>query len=810
MITTNGSARAGTMFLGTAMLSVLALLGNWLSLSLFFGVDLIFGSVAVMLAVAWLGVRAAAVVALIGGLYTLVLWGHPYAVPGFVLEGLIVGWLVRRRRWNNMVMACLAFWVILGVPLVLFFYGSVMGMATSAVWLVALKQAVNGVLNALLASLVLLAWHHRHGAPTALSLRLMLFHCLLAAILVAGILPIIIDARMQREQHERVVAERLADVGRVLDARLLSDSDGEERLVYHLSRMAMMFPDINTAVIDADGNPVAQASPLRSRQPGFSGDSRSSQSGLHIWLPDGDYGAVARWRAGYYWAALPLTRNHGWQVVVEQSAEPIVQRMERQRLNKFLLLTSIMLLAILLAFLISRVLSLPLMRLANRSLEIERAVLAGNFVALERSRFSEIDALVASLNRMGVELAASVKVLRDSRGELADSVASRTRELADTNALLSSVLDAAEDFSIVATDRNGLITLFNSGAERLLGYKAVELVGLRTPAILHDPKEVQSVARQLSQEYGTDISGFRAFVYEAEQRKRVVREWTYIDKYERRIPVRLVITVIHDAAGRIAGYLGVAEDVTERKRLEQIKNDFVATVSHELRTPLTSITGALGMLRAGVGGTLPAQAVQMVTLAHQNGERLTELINDLLDIEKIAAGKIDFHYEILSLPEQLEQAVHAISHYAPTRQVRVSLAKGVPSVFLRADAHRLQQVLANLLSNAVKFSPIDGKVQLYAQIAGGYVRVIVEDEGAGIPDGFKDRVFQRFAQADSSARREKGGTGLGLAISRELIEHMGGRIGFESPPGKGTTFWFELPCAVDQQGCSDEVIQGVI
>jgi len=133
MITTNGSARAGTMFLGTAMLSVLALLGNWLSLSLFFGVDLIFGSVAVMLAVAWLGVRAAAVVALIGGLYTLVLWGHPYAVPGFVLEGLIVGWLVRRRRWNNMVVACLAFWVILGVPLVLFFYGSVMGMATSAV-----------------------------------------------------------------------------------------------------------------------------------------------------------------------------------------------------------------------------------------------------------------------------------------------------------------------------------------------------------------------------------------------------------------------------------------------------------------------------------------------------------------------------------------------------------------------------------------------------------------------------------------------------------------------------------------------------
>lgn len=231
----------------------------------------------------------------------------------------------------------------------------------------------------------------------------------------------------------------------------------------------------------------------------------------------------------------------------------------------------------------------------------------------------------------------------------------------------------------------------------------------------------------------------------------------------------------------------------EAERASRVKSEFISTVSHELRTPLTAITGALGLVAGGVAGALPPKAGQMVDIALKNSRRLSFLINDLLDMEKLLAGKLQFDRHVQALTPLLEQSLADNQSYAAQFGVQLVLGRAGEGVQVEVDAQRLQQVMANLLSNAAKFSPQGSRVEVDVRHAGAVVRVLVTDQGPGIPLEFQSRIFQKFSQADASDARQKGGTGLGLAISRELIERMGGRMGFESVPGQGACFFFELP-----------------
>lgn len=250
--------------------------------------------------------------------------------------------------------------------------------------------------------------------------------------------------------------------------------------------------------------------------------------------------------------------------------------------------------------------------------------------------------------------------------------------------------------------------------------------------------------------------------------------------------------VARNAQGKAIRMIGTNTDITERKRIDQMKSEFVSTVSHELRTPLTSISGALGLVSGGVTGELPEKAKQMIDLAYKNSVRLSHLINDLLDMEKLSVGKMRFDLRIQPLMPLIEQALEVNRAYATQYQVKFMLTAR-EDVQVHVDAMRLQQVLSNFLSNAAKFSPKDAQVELAVRRLDNKVRVEVIDHGSGVPEEFHDRIFQKFSQADSSDTRQKGGTGLGLAISKELIEHMHGSIGFESTPGQGACFYFELP-----------------
>ncbi|WP_448561266.1 PAS domain S-box protein [Trichothermofontia sp.] len=251
--------------------------------------------------------------------------------------------------------------------------------------------------------------------------------------------------------------------------------------------------------------------------------------------------------------------------------------------------------------------------------------------------------------------------------------------------------------------------------------------------------------------------------------------------------------------GQVVGRVWSFRDITEQTRIERLKDEFVSMVSHELRTPLTSIRGSLGLILGGVSGDVPEQTRMLLEIAYKNSERLITLINDILDIEKIESGRIDFNLQPLELTPLLTQAIATNQTYADQFQVRLVLTETVP-VRVNADPDRLLQVLTNLLSNAAKFSPTGSVVEVSAQRLESrtdWVRVAVRDYGPGIPAAFIPHIFQKFAQADSSNTRQKGGTGLGLSITKAIVERLGGTIGFETEPGIGTTFYFDLPLLLE-------------
>ncbi|WP_119154980.1 ATP-binding protein [Caldimonas tepidiphila] len=241
----------------------------------------------------------------------------------------------------------------------------------------------------------------------------------------------------------------------------------------------------------------------------------------------------------------------------------------------------------------------------------------------------------------------------------------------------------------------------------------------------------------------------------------------------------------------------VLADVSERRRIERMKDEFLATVSHELRTPLTSVLGALGLIAGGAAGELPAAAQELAEVAQRNGERLGRLIDDVLDLTKLEANRLGFVLRPQPLRPLLEEALAAQQGQARQAGVTLSLQVQPQAAAARAkvDADRFAQVLANLLSNAIKHSPCGAVVELglAADPARDALRLTVRDRGPGIPAEFRARLFERFSQADASDRRGRGGTGLGLYITRAFVERMGGRIEVESEPGRGAAFHVQLP-----------------
>lgn len=337
--------------------------------------------------------------------------------------------------------------------------------------------------------------------------------------------------------------------------------------------------------------------------------------------------------------------------------------------------------------------------------------------------------------------------------------------LAESRGRLQSILDHARD-PILLLDREERVQVANAAAAEQFRQPVTELTGRHVQALIpaFGRREGEVQARR------ADGSAFPAELS--------------IGRYE------------EDGD---AGSVCVVRDVTERRRLDEMKNEFVSTVSHELRTPLTSIRASLGLVTGGVAGALPDPVRELLDIAHKNSERLVLLVNDILDIEKIEAGRLEFRRERVSARRLLEQAVAGNRAYGAQFDVRFEMVGDLAAdAAVYADVQRIHQVLANLLSNAAKFSPAGGVVEVSLAVDAGNAIFHVRDRGPGIPESFRGRIFQRFAQADSSDVRQKGGTGLGLSISRAIVEHHAGQLGFEDAEGGGTRFFFSLPRLVER------------
>lgn len=236
----------------------------------------------------------------------------------------------------------------------------------------------------------------------------------------------------------------------------------------------------------------------------------------------------------------------------------------------------------------------------------------------------------------------------------------------------------------------------------------------------------------------------------------------------------------------------IAEDISERKKADRVKSEFISTVSHELRTPLTSIAGSLSLLSNNAVGELSPDASRLAKIAYRNSQQLTFLINDLLDIEKLAAGKVIFHLADCRIADVVRECVEGIESFALDKRITVKIGE-LHDAIVNVDRVRLRQALNNLLSNAIKFSSDESEVHVFTELSRTGIRMCVRDQGPGIPADFRDRIFQKFSQADASDRRSQSGTGLGLAITRELMHAMAGEVDFASEEGHGACFWLDLP-----------------
>ena len=380
-----------------------------------------------------------------------------------------------------------------------------------------------------------------------------------------------------------------------------------------------------------------------------------------------------------------------------------------------------------------------------------------------------------------------------------------TADLLKAGALQNAILTSA-NFSIIATDEKGIIQLFNVGAERMLGYKAAEVVNRISPSDIHDPHEVMARAQALSLELATPIApGFEALAFKASRGIEDSYELTYIRKDGGRFPAVVSITALRDDYGELIGYLLIGTDNSVRKRVESdlneamaaaekanlAKSDFLSGMSHELRTPLNAILGFAQLLELGSPTPTLSQKRDIDQIL-KAGWYLLELINEILDLALIESGKLTLSAEPVSLVEVMLECRAMIEPQAQKRGIGMTFPRFEIPCFVKADRTRVKQVLINLLFNAIKYNRAQGTVYVECRPSPpDSIRISVRDTGAGLAPEQLAQLFQPFNRLGKEASAEEG-TGIGLVMTKRLVGLMGGAIGAQSAVGVGSEFWVEL------------------
>ena len=376
----------------------------------------------------------------------------------------------------------------------------------------------------------------------------------------------------------------------------------------------------------------------------------------------------------------------------------------------------------------------------------------------------------------------AVPVLRvrssDEVGELAAVFNEMTRRLRETTVSRDAVdrVLATMGECLIVIGADGAIDRVNKAVCDTVGLAEGELVGRPSDEVIGAPEGYRSLTDAVDPQ--GPVHGLEAEL---------------VAKDGSTVPMMVSIAPMASPQEHSPAFVVVASNLTERVRIERQKDDFVAMVHHEVRGPLTAVRGALGLLAGGVAGQLDDRARELVEIALRNSERMERLVNDLLTARKLDAGKMDFRMQDVNLMPLVEQAVEGTSTYGARHEVKIFLDGRVDGARVWVDPDRLIQVLVNVLSNAVRFSPRGETVTVSVARRGGRLRVAVADRGPGIPEEFRDKVFDKFTRAGDEGWRHQSGTGLGMTISKAIMEELGGGITFESVVDTGTTFFVDLP-----------------
>ncbi len=408
-------------------------------------------------------------------------------------------------------------------------------------------------------------------------------------------------------------------------------------------------------------------------------------------------------------------------------------------------------------------------------------------------------------------------ILEQANLKLETDVKLRTQQIADISMLQRSILDSAS-YTIIATDINGLITEFNPAAEKLLGYKANDVVGKKTCSIFHLETELISKAKQLSYELNKIVSpGFETLIVKATPAEPDVNQWTFVDSKGRHIQVSLSVTSLLNNRAQVVGFLGIAFDLTQQIKHEQAlarakelaeqsaktKSEFLANMSHEIRTPMNGILGTLQLLQEQ---SMNEKSTEFLKKALYSTRSLTTIINDILDFSKIEAGKLTLENKSFELDELIHHLESDLLVPAQEKNIYLQFKSTIEHKYWCGDAVRIRQVFLNLIYNAIKFTHKGGVTVEFKLTENEQVCVIVSDTGIGIPQNVVNRLFERFEQAESSTTREYGGTGLGLPITKSLINLMGGDIKVTSKEGIGSQFYVYLPLEKAQKALENETL----
>ncbi|SHM12375.1 CHASE domain-containing hybrid sensor histidine kinase/response regulator [Phytopseudomonas punonensis] len=456
-------------------------------------------------------------------------------------------------------------------------------------------------------------------------------------------------------------------------------------------------------------------------------------------------------------------------------------------------------------------------------LETQRLHKSGRLidVTITCSFIREADGRILGAAKMMHDISDSKRVQRylmEFNAELEQQVSERTAELSRVAGLLQTVLDASSEVSIIATDVQGEIIVFNRGAQLLLGYSAEETIGRKSVLDFHLQSEIEARVEELTAEYGDSLEGVDVFRYKPDKEGAETRQWTYVRKDGSQVPVSMVVTPIRMESGELSGYLGIAQDVTERlQSSEQLhaakaqaeaanaaKSLFLANMSHEIRTPMNAVIGVAHLLQ---NTPLDDQQRMLLGKLQIAGRSLLGIINDILDIAKIEAGAMKLENAPFSPGQVMDDLVQLFTPQAEFKglQFTVETVGPLPGSLL-GDALRINQILMNLIGNALKFTTTGSvKVTLGCDQqpdAACWLHIGVADTGCGIAEDVAEQLFSPFTQADASTTRRFGGTGLGLSVVRGLAEQMGGRVGVRSQLGAGSEFTVDLPLQITNE--SDE------